>query len=287
MSSPEVGSGRGRTLAIFLACVVLTLLFVLWLFPYDRLGGFLTGQLQAATGAQVVIGSVETGLAGGPALVAQELVLSWPDGTEFTLERVAVRPALAFSWLRGAPALHVDLMSPAGHIVGTLWPGAPLAFDGSGTALDPAALPPALLGDDPPPIAGLLDADLELATSEAGILHGQLEFRSEDGSLLLPDPPIAIPYTALAGELSRDESGETTLHALTLEGPLLSLEGRGTLGASRHLELAPLSLDVTIRSVEPALEPLLAPLGISLDSNGETGLQITGTLSQPVFRVAR
>jgi type II secretion system protein N len=265
--------------------MALTLAFALLLFPWSRFEGAVTRELAAATGARVEIGALETGLGwGGPALVTRELSLRWPDGTRFDLDRAALRPAWSLSWLRGDAALHVDLLSAEmGHVVGTVWPAGGPAFDGTARELDLEALPRAWMGGRGAPVAGRVDADLDLAAPD-GRIRGHVRFDSRDGLLVLPDSPIAIPYTRLQGELERSQAGETTVHQLDLEGPMISLAGTGTLGAAPAFEHSPLDLEVTLRGVDQVLQGWIRPLGVSLDASGNGRFRVGGTIDRPRLR---
>jgi type II secretion system protein N len=262
--------------------VGLTLAFALWMFPWSRFEGTLVRELSAATGARVQVAALETGLGwGGPALVARQMSLRWPDGTALALDRAALRPAWSLSWLRGEPAVHVDLLSAEmGHVVGTVWPGGGPAFEGTARELDLEALPPAWTGGRSAPVAGRVDADVTVA-APAGQVRGRIRFDSRDGLLVLPESPIAIPYTRLQGELERSEAGETTVHQLDLEGPVVSLAGTGTLGAAPAFERSPLDLEVSLRGVDRVIQGWIRPLGVNLDAQGNGTFRVRGTLDRP------
>ncbi len=284
--SRPAAAGAPRRLprwALALGCVVLTAAFVLALFPYDRIAGGLAAQLRRATGAAVQLRALEPGLSwAGPALVARDLELVWPDGAALRFDQAWVRPAWSLSWLSARPALHLSLRSAAGQLDGTVWPEGP-AFVGRVDRLDPGALPKAWTGGEPFPVLGLIDADIDLAPAARGPT-GTLAFTSRDGALQLPDVPIAIPYATLEGELERAEDGATTLHRFRLDGPMATLEGSGTLGAAARLGQGALALEVTLERVDPALVAMLVQLGVRLPAGGRTELQISGTPDRPVVR---
>jgi type II secretion system protein N len=287
VSSPAAATRpprRRRTLRTALLCVVLTAGFVLALFPVERLDGPLRSALARATGADVAVGELRLGLGPtGPALRSRELVLRWPGSGEILeIAHARVRPAWSLSWLGGQSAWHLDLSGEAGRVAGTLWPDGP-SFSGRTDALDLGALPRSWVGDVPP-LAGRLDAAIALVTSEAGIVHGELTLEAKDGSLLLPDTPILIPYADLQASLTRTANGAATLRTLHLEGPMLSLAGHGTLGPGLDAGRAPLDLDVTITRLDPGLAPLLQSFGIRAEPGRSSSLHITGTLARPVVR---
>jgi type II secretion system protein N len=278
-AGPRAGALR-RRLGVALACGFLVAVFTLLLFPWDRFGAGLAQQLSAATGAEVALGGLEGALSlGGPALRARDVRLRWPDGAQLELRSAGIRPAWSFSWLRGQPAVHVDLAGPAGQIAGTLWPGLD-AFDGSVEGLDPAALPARFFGGEFPPLTGRVDATGSVSAAD-GILTGRLALSARDGALVLPESPVAIPFERLQGELSREPSGAATLHRIDLEGPLVSLEGRGSLAAASDLAQAAVDLELTVRRVDPALGPALSALGVPASAARGGVVRVSGTLGAP------
>ena len=276
---------RWRVARTVVLCVLLVIGFSVALFPWDRLRGLAQQALASATGAEVRLAEVGLGFGlGGPALRARDVTLGWPgQGAALTLSEARVRPAWSLSWARGEPAWHLDLRSEeVGRVAGTLWPAGP-AFAGRTEGLDVAALPASWVGEGQP-VAGRLDADLDLRASRDGLLRGHVELHARDGSLLIPETPVAIPYTEFHATLSRADDGATTLRELRLLGPMLSLEGEGTLGPGRDLTRAPLAVQLTITHLDPALAPLLQPIGLRVTPGVATGLEISGTLDRPVIR---
>jgi type II secretion system protein N len=278
-AAPRAG-GLRRRIGLALACAFLVAVFSLVLFPWERFGARLAQQLSDATGAEVALAGLEGGLSlGGPALHARDVRLRWPDGAQLELRSAGVRPAWSLSWLRGQPAVHVDLDGPAGRIAGTVWPGLD-AFDGSVQGLDPAALPARFFGGDFPPLTGRVDATGSVSAAD-GVLIGRLVLDARDGALVLPESPVAIPFDRLEGELSREPSGAATLHRIDLEGPLVSLEGRGSLAAASALEQAAVDLELNVRRLDPALGPALSALGLPASAARGGVLRISGTLGAP------
>jgi type II secretion system protein N len=279
-------SGRSRWLLLALLCVVLVLVFAAALFPVERLDGPVRVALSQATGAEVHLGALRMELSlAGPALGGRNLTLRWPaTGERLEIDEARVRPSWSLSWLRGRPAWHLDLAGEAGQVVGTLWPEPP-AFAGRASELDLSLLPRAWVGDVPP-LVGRLDAAISLAAEGGGILHGDLLLTARDGSLFVPDSPLVIPYTDLRARLARAPDGAATLHDLHLDGPMLTVEGSGTLGPGADSSRAALDLLLTIQRIDPALAPLLQSLGVPAQPGRATGLHISGTPSRPVV-VAR
>jgi type II secretion system protein N len=279
----QAASAGGRALAIGVACALLTAVFFVVRFPVDRFRSALVGPLAAATGAEATIGSLSArpGL-GGLTLVGAPVALAWPGGARVALERVALRPAWSLSWLRGRPALHVDLRAPSGRLAGTLWPADPLAFDGELEEVALATLPPELLVlAEGIALTGELDADLAFTRSEAG-LAGEIELSVADGSFSAPGLPVAVPFERLDGSLQLGDAGALEVRSLKLAGPMLSGEASGQIGAAPDLASAPLSLTGELRVPDPGLRGMLPSLGLTPDADGRVPLQIRGTLGAPI-----
>jgi len=283
-AGPPVSAG-GRAAAVALACGLLTAAFFVVRFPVDRFRGALVEQLAAATGADATIGalSARPGL-GGLTLVAAPVSLGWPGGARVELERAAVRPAWSPSWLRGRPALHVALQARVGSLAGTFWPAEPLAFDGELDDVALAELPPEILVlAEGVALTGRLDADVVLEQRD-GRLAGELELEVADGSFSAPGSPVAVPFEALEADLDFADTGAIAVRTLRLEGPMVSGEASGEIGAAPSLEGAPLSLTGELRVTDPSLRGMLEPLGITPDPEGRAKLRVGGTLVEPILR---
>jgi type II secretion system protein N len=284
-----VGAGgleARRVAAIALACVLVTALFFALRFPYGRFRALLAAQLAAATGAVVDLGEISGGLGpSGLTLRAAPVVLRWPAGERLELEAAALRPAWSLSWLRGRPALHVDLQGQAGEVSGTLWPGPPLAIAGRVRDLALEALPPDLLAyAEGFALTGRLDADADLATGDGGALGGELELEVRDGSASAPGAPIAVPFERLTAALSLEDGGLLRVRSAALEGPMVEGSAEGQLGPAPDWTQAPMDLRLDLRVADPSLRGVLAPLGIRLDGEGKGRLRLHGTLSAPELR---
>jgi type II secretion system protein N len=278
----EVGGGElRRTIAIGAACALLTLVFFVVRFPYDLFRASLVGQLAAATGAQLEIGALHGGFSlGGPTLVAEPITMTWPGGTSAELTRAELRPAWSPSWLRGSPALHVDLEAPAGRVVGTLWPGEPLAFQGSVDELALEKLPPEVLdAGQGVALTGLLDADLDLSLA-AGAPAGTAELDLANGAFSAPGLPISIPFDRFRAGLGLGE-GALEVSSAALEGPMVGGTAKGKVALTADPTL---DLTIDLQVVDPSLRSMMAPLGVRLDAEGRGKLTLRGTASQPSLR---
>jgi type II secretion system protein N len=269
-------------LALPVAALLLTVVFSVALFPWQRLDARLVRLLEDATGAQVSVGDLGPGLGlAGPRIEAHDVRLRWPpEPAELALDLVRVRPAWSLSWLRGDPALHVELAGEVGRLAGTVWPGGQPAFDGRLQDVDPTRLPPRLLGGVFPPVTGRLSAEVELATGDGLRPTGRVALDARDGSLVVPGSPVAIPFDALGGRLDLAPDGAARLEDVRLEGPLVSLSAAGRIGAAPAWGRAPLELDVELLHVDPAFAGVMGSLGAP--GAGRAGaFRIGGTLARP------
>jgi len=266
-----------------LASLALVLLFLLIVFPYGRFREIAVARLALATGASVSMDDLDGGPSlGGPSLSAKNLLLRWPDRGELLLERVRVRPAWSFSWLRGEPALHLKMRGPAGSASGTVWQKPDLAFAGRVRGVQLSLLPLRHLAD-PLPILGRLDAEIDLRRDPGGLI-GSTRFECQDGSIALPQLPFAIPFQRARGEVDRAESGIIEVRAFELAGPMLSLTAQGSIAPSPRLEQGALDLEGELAVPDPAMQQMVQPFGIRFDPAGTARIRVSGTLSRPVLR---
>ena len=286
-SHREEAPGRrpSRLLAVALPLAALALvgIFALILFPYGRFRAVAVAQLSRASGASVSVADLDGGLSvGGPSLRATNLLLRWPNGEELLLEQARARPAWSFSWLRGEPALHVQMRGPAGSLAGTVWPGLGPAFEGVAREIELSLLPLEGLAA-PAPATGRVDAEIDLRMGPEGPV-GEIRFEAWDGAIALPQMPFGVPYQEAQGELERGESGSLTVHEFELTGPMISATVAGSIAGSRRPQDAALDLELDLVVVDPGLRGMVQSYGIPLDPDGAAHLRISGTASSPILR---
>lgn len=268
-----------------LAAVLLTGMFVFLGFPYERVREALASQLGAASGAQVRIAGLDPGLSVlGPVLVAQGVEARFPDGGAFALERARLRPAWSFAWVQGEPALAVDLTAPEGRMVGTLYAGARPGFVGRLEEVELGRLPVERLLRDLA-LDGLASADIDLRQGPRGP-EGSVVLDAREGSLGLPDLPMALPYERLEGEIDLLPEGGVEIHRLSLEGPMLTVSGSGSVGSLDDPARATLDVLARVEVREASLRPVLRQMGLRLGTEGSTEVRLGGTLARPVVRSA-
>ncbi len=253
-------------------------------FPYDTLRSRVAGALSAASGARVAVAELGPGFGlAGPRLVARGVTARWPEGARLEAERLHLRPAWSLSWLRGEPALALGLEGAWGRVNGTITLGEEPGFRGRVRDLDLDRLPVASWrpGAD---LDGTLDARLDLARDGPGALAGSASFEALEGLVGLPELPLAVPYTTLAGELRFGEGALAEILELELLGPVVNLSLQGELGAAAILERAPLRMTGRLEVTDPAMRDAFRAQGVALDPDGTRAFRLTGTLAAPQVR---
>jgi type II secretion system protein N len=274
-------AGRLRAVWLAAAGTLLTLAFVIADFPEETLARFLEARL-SRTGLRVAIESAAPSLhLVGLGITALGVRAAPPGGEALRFDRLVLRPGWSLSWLRGRPALWVELEGPLGGAEGlaTLGPGG--GFAGDLIGVDLRALP---LASAWPGVAldGRADAALDLSQGLDGP-EGFASFEAQAGSLTLPGFALAVPFETLTGDLQL--GGETLLQvrSLALAGPMLKAEVSGSIGKAPEFQLAPLQLQIQL-SAEPSVRSALASEGLRLGSDGSVRLRVTGTPGRPLAR---
>ena len=270
-----------RLVALPLAGVLLFLLFLHLGFPYDRLAGLVAAQLGRATQSQIQIAELAPRLSlGGPGLSATGVTAVTRAGSRIEFERAFLRPAWSLAWLRGNPAVYLDVVGSLGEAQGVATLRIP-GFHGQLRGIELANLPlaAALPGAS---LRGLADLTLDLELAETGP-EGSTRFEARDGALGLPGLPVPVPFTSLVGELRLGGDNLAELTNGVLEGPLVSARASGTLGRAAQVEAAELKLDLDL-TVQPGLRAPLQAAGITLAPDGTAKLQVSGTPGRPQVR---
>lgn len=283
LALPGLTLRRLQRFGIPVGAVLLTLLFVVTGFPYDRMRDVVASKAGEALRAEVRI--VELGPAltpFGPALSAKGVDVAFAGGRRFTLESARVRPAWSLSWLRARPAFHVDLVAAQGRAVGTLVLGGEPGFDGSFEQLDLARLPwDAALGGLS--LDGIAQARVNLRSTAAGP-RGSVDIEAKAGSVALPGVAVALPFETLRAKTEVTEAHLAENLDVDLQGPMLTAAITGNVGPSPTVMNAPLELQLKMKVVDPALRPMLAGSGLRLGQDGTTEMRLTGTAGRPLLR---
>ncbi len=264
------------------ACTLLTLVFIVIGFPYDRLGDRFVTTLERATGAHMEytdFGPVFTWA--GPALEWQGIVYRDKSGNQLDLDRARMRPGWSLYWFAGDPTAHVDLTGPAGRIVGIAIGGGEPGFEGRLEQIRLAQIPSEWLGPELR-ITGELSGDIDVRY-RAGGLEGILLLEGREGNLAGDALSMDIPVDQFSARLSLGGDHRATIETLHLEGPLLRADVTGSVGASPTLSEAPLDLVAEIYA-DVELVRALELLGLDMLRPGTSTLGIGGTAGAPQVR---
>jgi type II secretion system protein N len=285
--APAFGlTGFRRALAISVAAVALTSVFLVAGFPYDRLAPRAAAAVESATGTRVTIGRLDVGVTSwAPQLRARNVDVAWPSGKTASFQSFRVRPAWSTAWLRGTPALVIEARSPLGIVNAIVIGGGEPSFDGELQQVSLALLPLEAIAAGTQ-LDGRVDAQLDVTLAEAGP-QGSVHFEATQGSLTLPLLPIGVPFDKLSGDVALGGDSLAVLNAFDLAGPLVALTASGTVGRNADPDLAPLALKARIEAREPAVRSMLQSQGVALDASGAAAVEIGGTLGSPEVVPAR
>ena len=127
-----------------------------------------------------------------------------------------------------------------------------------------------------------MDATFSLRMGELGPA-GPLTFEMRDGSLSIPNVPIALPFEKISGVFELGGNAYLTIESLTLEGQIVSGSGSGAIAKAASFEIAPLRMQFQL-NVQSSFAGGVRAAGLKIDRNGDTTVRITGTVSNPSIR---
>lgn len=279
---PSVIAPLLRLVGLLAIAVLAVLAAAIAFFPFERLAPTLAAAIERETRVATQIGALDAHLGlRGPILEASGVSLRWPTGETLVLDSVRLRAARPSAWLRGVPTVHVTTAAGFGAFDGDL---SREIARGELKRFDLAQLPPAWFGDGGAPIAGAIDAQLDLAHL-AEQWSGAVKLAGGEGSLALPGSPIAIPYERLEAGARLDEIGTLHLDSFALTGPLVVANAKGEVAAGyAGPATGAIAIEAEIERLDPALLPALAQYGIALDARGAGRISISGTPEQVQIR---
>jgi len=216
-----------------------------------------------------------------PGLAARGVQIVERDGTRLDLDRLGVRPALAFAWLTGNPALAMELESARGGAAGVVTFGAAPGFSGTLHDVDLEQLPQQRIGA-PLRVKGRADADLDVTMREAGP-EGDVEFEARDGLLTHPNLPLPMPFQKLTGEVDLGGESWAEIRKFELASPLASGHASGKIGRAAAFAAAPLNLEIEL-TVTGAVQGSLRAQGVAIGNDGQIHVNVSGTPARPVVR---
>jgi type II secretion system protein N len=285
--SPASQSRLKRGLGLCLGAVLLTALFVYLGFPYERLIQYVLDRSGDNQAVDISFESASSNLEWlGPGIEVEGVTIIHNVPPRIYLGRVALRPAWSFSWFRGVPSIHATVEALAGEIDANIQLEDPLHVTGTLFLMDASALP--LPAKSPEiPIRGPLEIDFDLSGSVAGdgpIWEGTLALRGEDGSVVFPDFPVAIPYTELEGLIRLGGDSLLSVEVGRMEGPLVNATVSGVVNGDRLNKSAIVEMLVTTESDDASVQKAMRDLGLEVDPDGKAQLSLAGTLASPKLR---
>jgi hypothetical protein len=271
-----------RALFLFALALVAIIAATIAFMPWDRLAPALAQRIERETRIETRIEALAMEMsARGPVVEARGVDLHWPTGETLHLEALSLRPAKPSEWLRGVPTAFVTADAAFGSFEGDVSRERLL---GDFTDFDFAQLPPAWFGEGGSPLAGPVDAHVDLARL-AEQWSGAAKIQGGEGSLALPGAPVAIPYERLAADARLDEVGTLHLDALSLSGPMVVASAKGEIEAGyAGPATGAIAIEALIERMDPSLVPALADYGLTLDPSGAGRVVVSGTPDQVLVR---
>lgn len=266
---------------------ILTLVFILLLFPWDSVGRRIAWEIGRASGAQVTVRDLAPGIsARGPVLRAQDVTIEHPAIDSIRLSTLEIAPRLSTSWFGGDPTLRLWAETGLGNADGVLRLGSQPAFIGRITEVELARLPLRLKASDVK-LSGRLDADADVALNPDGTLGGRVEFESTSLRVELSLLPIPLVFSSATGLIEILESGATRISDVRLDGDVVQGEIAGEVGLVHRSQSPPLDMTARLRIIDPTLRQLAPSAGLRLDANNEARVRITGTADAPIIAPLR
>lgn len=274
-------SGRLPLYLLIPLAVLVTLVFVAILFPWDAIARRLAFEIGAASGARVSLEDLAPSVtARGPVLRARNVVIEHPSVRSLRVAVLEVAPRFSTSWLRGEPRLRIFADSELGVVDGVLLLGPAPAFDGHVERVAIERLPLRLAAAGMK-VAGELGAEADVALDPGGTLRGRVDFdcpalRFE--ASLLPKP---LTFTRATGTLSILESGATRIESVKLEGDQLRGTISGEIGLVHRSQAPPLDLQADLEILDADLRALALAARLPIRPDGRAELLIRGTAALP------
>lgn len=261
--------------------LLLTLVFIALLFPWETVARRLAYEIGAASGARIQLGELAPAwTARGPVLRARDVSIEHPSVQQLRVAEFEVAPRFSISWLRGEPRLRVYADSGLGVVDGVLLLGAAPAFDGKLSRVAIERLP-LRLGSAGVSVAGELGAVADVALDPGGTLRGRVEFESPSlriEAALIPKPLV---FSRATGTLSILENGATRIESVALEGEQVRGTLEGEIGLVHRSQPPPLDLRAELEIVDVELRALAQAARLPVEPDGRASLQIRGTAALP------
>ncbi len=265
------------TVGIPVAFMWLTLAFIILGFPYDALVENFAARLENSYGVKLYIGDVDLQLGLlGPGFRIEDVSTRLPDGTSYELDHLYIRPAWSLSWLRGDPAVFLDIDTPIGGARGTAILGSMQGWDGELREVDMSQVP--YLNDPASGLemSGTLNATTDFLIGADGLV-GEVEFEATDGVALHSSLPMGIPYESWEGEIVFGGDTRMKIESMELKSAYLNVRLSGTFGAAPQWEQSELDLELQLSEIDPNLRPIISGAVTRVADDGSASASIQGT----------
>jgi len=269
------------TLVAVPLAILLIVVFVAILFPWDSVARRISHEIATATGSKISIGKLRPSIsARGPVLVAHDVVIEHPAVDRVHVTMLEIAPRFSTSWFGAEPTLRVWADSALALIDGKLRLGSSSSFVGHVSRVQIEELP-LRLDASGFGIFGRVEADADVALDPRGILTGRIEFESPDLTIQSDRLPLAIPFTHAGGVVEMLPNGTTRIVSFEFDGHVLKGELSGEIAMAHRSQSPPIDLETTIQVVDPGLRALAPSAGISFSRDGRAKLRLRGTLDAP------
>jgi type II secretion system protein N len=267
------------------AGLLLTAMFVFLGFPYDELADLATRRVSQATQSDIRIGEVDARITiGGPGFRVRDISVTTASNESYRVASLSVRPAWSLSWLTARPALRIDAEAEVGNVSGVVKigriPPFDLDLDLDLEAVDLSRLPIALPSDIA--LEGHVSGNLDMLMAEAGP-DGSLDLEATSGTLSHPMLPIAVEYETLSAQVSMGGEQLVEIERLELDGPALAASITGTIGHGENPMEQALDVQIDLLIKDRMMLGMLRQLGVKLQPDGRTKLQVGGTAGRPAM----
>jgi type II secretion system protein N len=272
---------------IFPLAVLLILIFISILFPWNSVGRRMAWEISRVSGARVEVPNLSPAwTARGPVLRARNVTIEHPAVDPVRLTELEIAPRFSTSWFGGNPTLRLWATSGLGNIDGVLRLGGSPAYVGLVSQADLSRLPLRLEATGVR-FRGLLRADANVALDPDGTLQGRVDFECSSLEIDSDRLPIAIPFAHASGTIEVLESGATRITEVDLKGDLVNARLNGEIGLVHRSQSPPIALSAHLRILDPTLRQLAPSAGLRLSLEGEADVELGGTLDAPVIKSLR
>ncbi len=286
---PVSGSGGAflpRAIALPL-CLLLFLLFVVVLFPWDALGRRIAWEINRVSAAQVEVRDLSPAIsARGPVLRADDVTIQHPAVDRVRILRLEIAPRFSTSWFSGEPTIRIWAETGLGTADGVLRLGSEPAYVGRVSEVELSRLP-LRFDTEELQLTGRLDAEADVALDPGGTLRGRVEFESPSLRVKTAMLPVQIPFTRTTGVVEILETGATRISDVSLEGEVVEGALAGEVGLVHRSQSPPLDFRAELRILDETLRRLAPSAGLQPAPDGSVTVRITGTAAAPVLRPER